>query len=379
MTAPSLPLYRFFTRLRQELGLDLDMQQYLLLLRVWQGGEIPIVEWSNLLELCQTLWLSRAGMQEKFEQLFYEEVEGDVVVYFGSKQSPVPVDRPAIPPPDPFKDWEPTKPRDEGQNKVEPLAQDLSRPQAEETEEMGPEASIFVQFNSTDGQDAVTQNAERKKEAPESRFIFSDKYLPIHSRKLQQNWKYLHNKSRKVKTEALDISSCIKKLVQDGGLDKLEYQFLSISDQRVLVLIDSSHSMVAFEQLAEQLVDSLHESLGEEAISVLYFNNVPQAEYLYHQDGYRVNAPWLSKRRPDLILIISDAGAAKGNQHKERIEASRKSLSEMQASGVTVLWLNPMPQARWLSSSALALAFQVRMLEINDLELKQIPAILKRV
>ena len=100
---------------------------------------------------------------------------------------------------------------------------------------------------------------------------------------------------------------------------------------------------------------------------------------MYHADGYRVNAPWQSKKRPDLILVISDAGAAKGNQHKERIEASRKALNEMQASGVTVLWLNPMPQSRWLSSSALALAFQVRMLEIKDLELKQIPAILKRV
>lgn len=379
---PSLPMYRFFTRLRQELGLDLDVQQYLLLLRVWQGGEIAIQKRSDLLAVCQTLWLSRAGMdlQQKFERLFDEELEGDFNGYFGSKKELTAADSSPLPPLDPFKDRDLKEPKDTDSDKENPdNATKPKAPSAADLDEPGPEASIFVQFNTTEGQDAVAQSAAPKKEAPTSRYLFSDKYLPFHSRKLQQSWKYLHNKSKKVKTGVLNIPGCIIKLVQNGALDELEYQYQALSDQRVLVLIDSSHSMVAFEQLAEHLVASLRESLGKEAVTALYFNNVPQAEYLYHADGYRVNAPWQSKKRPDLILVISDAGAAKGNQHKERIEASRKALNEMQASGATVLWLNPMPQARWLSSSALALALQVRMLEVKDLELKQIPSILKRV
>lgn len=376
-----LPLYRFFTRLRQELGIDLDMQQYLLLLHVWQEGQIPVKQWRDLLALCQTLWMSRAAYLEKFNELFYEEVALDCQDFF-SANVPAKAERVN---PEPYSKVEKnalnsSKGQNEDKSSNEAKSKEKEETHQKEDQE-GLEASVFVRFSTNETQAEGGMGYSDQANLSDSKYIFSEKYFPINTRKVQQNWKYLQAKTEKIPGEQLDLVGCIEQFAQQGVLNELQYASKSISSQRVLVLIDSSHSMVAFERLAEHIVYTLQESLSSGVVEILYFNNVPSSKQLYHPDGYKVKAPWKSKANPDLTLIISDAGAAKGNQHKERIEATSKALAEMRESGTELLWLNPMPSTRWFGSAALALVLQVgiRMLEINDTALKQLPTILKHV
>ena len=86
-----------------------------------------------------------------------------------------------------------------------------------------------------------------------------------------------------------------------------------------------------------------------------YFHNIPN-QYLYRD-------PHLTQpvSRDDLcahctrdtgIFIVSDAGAARGFRHLPRLQETIKALVFLQQYTALIVWLNPMPQARWAGSTA---------------------------
>jgi uncharacterized protein with von Willebrand factor type A (vWA) domain len=47
------------------------------------------------------------------------------------------------------------------------------------------------------------------------------------------------------------------------------------------------------------------------------------------------------------VLIVSDAGAARGNFNKDRVEYTVKFLKQLEQSVSYYTWLNPMPNDSW--------------------------------
>jgi uncharacterized protein with von Willebrand factor type A (vWA) domain len=64
-------------------------------------------------------------------------------------------------------------------------------------------------------------------------------------------------------------------------------------------------------------------------------------------------------------LIVSDAGAARGYFDKERVEETQAFIEVIRRYSYKLAWLNPMPQARWKSSTAEELAGLFPMFPLN--------------
>jgi hypothetical protein len=69
------------------------------------------------------------------------------------------------------------------------------------------------------------------------------------------------------------------------------------------------------------------------------------------------------------VLIISDAGAARGHRTQERIRAITRFLFQLKRYTSLIAWLNPMPEERWLGSSAEVIAQMVPMYQMDNIGL----------
>jgi uncharacterized protein len=101
---------------------------------------------------------------------------------------------------------------------------------------------------------------------------------------------------------------------------------------------------------------------------VVYFHNV--FDEVFHTDENLLT--WISvdeamqQCTPNTsVLIVSDAGAARGNLSKERCEISEKMIVRVQQNTNLLAWLNPMPRDRWVGSSAEVIADQVQMFQLD--------------
>jgi hypothetical protein len=74
----------------------------------------------------------------------------------------------------------------------------------------------------------------------------------------------------------------------------------------------------------------------------------------------------LAECTPDSsVLVVSDAGAARGYRSMNRIRATTEFLVELRRRTTLIAWLNPMPQPRWASTSAQFIARLVAMFQMD--------------
>jgi uncharacterized protein with von Willebrand factor type A (vWA) domain len=65
------------------------------------------------------------------------------------------------------------------------------------------------------------------------------------------------------------------------------------------------------------------------------------------------------------VLIVSDAGAARGNFDQERVDNTKVWIEKLQQSVRYFAWLNPMPSECWPKTTAGEIARFVPMFEIS--------------
>jgi len=88
---------------------------------------------------------------------------------------------------------------------------------------------------------------------------------------------------------------------------------------------------------------------------VFYFYNVPGASVYcdaYLKTPINLNEPLASCNGDTGILVVTDAGAARGFRRTERIEATADFVYRLKLHSPLQAWLNPMPRERWVGSSA---------------------------
>jgi hypothetical protein len=66
-----------------------------------------------------------------------------------------------------------------------------------------------------------------------------------------------------------------------------------------------------------------------------------------------------------VVLIVSDAGAARGSFESERVERTQVFLNQLKRSVRRYAWLNPMPNHRWKGTTAEDIARLVPMFEMS--------------
>ncbi len=127
--------------------------------------------------------------------------------------------------------------------------------------------------------------------------------------------------------------------------------------------------MAPLHRFSRDLVETAQpENSNIEHVDVLYFHNVP-GEFLYSDIHLTKPVPCeevLGQCTGDTsVLIVSDAGAARGYRKLHRIQATTETLLHLRQHTNLIAWLNPMPQDRWSGSSAQIIAHLVPMFQMD--------------
>ena len=167
----------------------------------------------------------------------------------------------------------------------------------------------------------------------------------------------------------MDLNATVAQQARRGYLEKTVLVPARRNLARLVVLVDVSSSMVPWLSFNSVLVESLRESQLA-SHDIFYFSNVPYGN-LYRTEALTrpVELERVMKECHGApLLMVSDAGAARGFRDIDRIADTEAFIKQSHAAWPTIAWLNPMPRARWAHSSAETIAglFHVSMFELND-------------
>jgi uncharacterized protein len=159
----------------------------------------------------------------------------------------------------------------------------------------------------------------------------------------------------------LDLSGTIKTRYQCGVATSVVFRSPLVSRARMTILADISTSMSPWRPFLCALAEGL--ALSRLAsVRLAYFGNVPD-DLVYASPDLTHAIPFddlLAAAPSAPVLLISDAGAARGTVHPGRVRTSLALLERFAAERRQVAWLNPMPRQRWPGTSAGVIASRSR-------------------
>jgi uncharacterized protein with von Willebrand factor type A (vWA) domain len=368
----NLPLFDLFMSLREK-GLALGIDEYHLALRALEAG-FGVADRTALERLCRTLWVKSLDEEHLFDYHFQR-----MIARLPMAQSLGPVVASPYKPqhkPDRSADLaeqqvedasrhdtdigpQPMPSEPQESDSKEPLDNDdtlpptgdiapmASRPPAVEINSAGSLINRIKELSLA----AQVARSERKHRP-------TDEYFPISRRQLKQSWRYLRCMVRVGPPIELDIESTIEQIGRHGSLIEPVLKPRQINRTEVLLLLDNNGSMVPFHILSRRLIETALRGgrLGKTVIH--YFHNCPSEQL--HQDT--LDHP---RYKRIVVLIFSDAGAARGNYSPERVDSTAQWFTALRRRARYVAWINPMPHQRWRGTTAEAIARFVPMFTID--------------
>ncbi|HEU5381671.1 MAG TPA: hypothetical protein VFV38_40140 [Ktedonobacteraceae bacterium] len=349
---PDLPLIELFVRLRLA-GLPLGIDEYQLLVRALHRG-FGSPNRAALARLCKMLWIKSVEEERLFDYHFAAlfpalaedtpviepEEKGDVLPWASVSDEPG-----SSPPPLTFE---------------EP---NISMPTTS--------PDLVLAFGDDEAQvaQALKQISKREDMFDDEPLPQADEYFPITRRQMKQAWRYLRRPQRLGPAVELDIEATVSKIARTGVFLEPVLVPQRINRAVLFLLIDQGGSMVPFHMLSQRLAETAIRGGKLGQANVFYFHNCP-TDYLYH-DPFQLDAEDISNvlnRLPiesTMVLIFSDAGAARGAFNETRIEWTVQFLEKLKQYVRSVAWLNPMPHSRWLGTTAGEIMHFVPMLDVS--------------
>jgi uncharacterized protein with von Willebrand factor type A (vWA) domain len=216
---------------------------------------------------------------------------------------------------------------------------------------------------------AVLQATSRNNQTSDNQFILSFDYLPVTQRQMKQLWRHLRRMSREGVPTELDVETTIKQIGYQGTFLEPIIVPRRVNRTELLLLIDQDGSMVPFHSLSQRLVETALRGGRLGRSHIYYFHNCP-VEYLYqdpnHQQAELIENVLVQLRQErTVVLIFSDAGAARGGFNPERIDLTGAFVKQLKQYVRHIVWLNPMPRSRWLGTTAGEIVHLIPMYEVN--------------
>jgi uncharacterized protein with von Willebrand factor type A (vWA) domain len=184
----------------------------------------------------------------------------------------------------------------------------------------------------------------------------------VSARDLAVVWRRLRRLVRSGPATEIDVEVTLRRQSRDGVLTAVALRPQRRNTARLLLLIDVSPSMAPWQGFLDNLAASLPLSRLRHA-EAFYFANVPQAAVFRSgglDDPVELDGAFFAARRGAALLVVSDAGAARARFSRGRLSASRAFLHRAAADLAPIVWLNPLPPARWPRTTAQALARERR-------------------
>ena len=180
--------------------------------------------------------------------------------------------------------------------------------------------------------------------------------LPVTKLRMRLAWQRYRRMKRVDRKVELDVAGTIEQLTREGVVVEPAQAPHRTNVVRVLILIDEGGSMVPFRYLTSALIESARDS-GSSEIRVFYFHDEP-GEPLFKEASLLEALTFEEAAGPVAgagTLIVSDAGAARGNLDLPRVRRTVMALRQLRRLTPNVAWLNPMPVARWSGTTAEAI------------------------
>lgn len=205
--------------------------------------------------------------------------------------------------------------------------------------------------------------------SPKSRFLLTSEYFPVNARQMKQIWRYLRRPVRQGSQTELDVEATVNQIGHQGLLLEPVLRPIRVNRAEMLLLIDQDGSMVPFGALSLRVAETAIRGGRLGKAGIYYFHNCP-LDYLYH-DPNLLEAELVSDVVTHVcsdrtaVLILSDAGAARGGYSEERYELTKEFLAQLKQRVRYIAWLNPMPRSRWNKTTAGEIASLVPMFEVS--------------
>nr|WP_242033557.1 VWA domain-containing protein [Phormidium sp. FACHB-592] len=214
---------------------------------------------------------------------------------------------------------------------------------------------------------AMRQVTSQKQGKSGDCFLLTTDYLPVTQRQMKQSWRHLRRMVREGMATELDVEATVHRIAHDGMLLNPVLVARRTNRTELVLLIDQDGSMVPFHSLSARLVETALRGGRLGKAGAYYFHNCP-VDYLYNDPTHQEAKPIEEvlrefQRDRTAVLIFSDAGAARGGLNLERADLTATFLQQLKQQVRYVAWLNPMPKARWNTSTAREIALQVPMFE----------------
>jgi uncharacterized protein with von Willebrand factor type A (vWA) domain len=195
-------------------------------------------------------------------------------------------------------------------------------------------------------------------------------YWPLSRRSMVYTWRYLRRPVKDGPRDVLDVGATVEQTARQGFFLRPVYDRRQRNYAHLVLLIDQGGSMVPFHRFTRDLVETAcnEEESQIRQVEVAYFQNVPPP-HVFRDPHLTESLPLeqvLAGFTPDTsVLVVSDAGAARGYRSTTRIRATTEFLVKLKRLTTLIAWLNPMPQSYWASTSAQFIARLTPMFQMD--------------
>ncbi len=360
----NLPLYATFNSLKKN-GFDLGIEEYYVLIDALHTGfrfyntESHFSK-QNLLWLAKTVWLKPNQSKYEFEKIFHDTFDG--------------INKPSE-----------TKEKEENKTptKNEPPKNSLEKENEPKEDNQKTEIQTndrkehlikFILGNTDENSEKSGFDSDKKR--LKRNFLFTENYFDISQRQIKQNFRSLPIFQPSSTSNEIDIEETLHHWAKKDFFEKPIFKRKESLYNNVVLLTDNKGSMLSFELLGDMLNTALSESFNGkiDRISVDYgqyfFYNVPQ-KYFYEDKIHIKHTKTYElldkiKRKKSLVVIYSDAGAARGGNSDGRFKPTLRFLLHLKKVAHQIVWLNPLPKERWNKTTAKRISRFVEMYSLAD-------------
>ena len=195
-----------------------------------------------------------------------------------------------------------------------------------------------------------------------------DAYWPVSKRSMAYTWRYLRRLVPDGPEDLLDIEATVNRAASQGFYLAPIFRRRPVNHAHLILLLDQGGSMVPFHRFTRDMIQTTFDESTINRVEIYYFHNV-MADQLYWDSYLTDQIGWESAfercEGETSVLIVSDAGAARGHRRLPRISATAESLFRLRQKTSLVAWLNPMPEVRWANTSASTIGQLVKMYQMD--------------
>lgn len=356
-------IFPVFERLRRQ-GVPVGVSEYITAIETIQT-KVGLENTARVKELCRLLWAKSREDQELFDGAFAELIEPQLQTISTPEPTPPTRTIPPSTPPQPLTNSPETPPPQPLTTSAEtPPPQPEPQPQPERGKKLEPQMERVTLPSRT-----VSQSFVLTTEITEELHYYQlTPSLPMSRRDMAGVWRQLRRPQRVGVPEELDVEGTINSICRTGLFLRPVLRPRRRNQANLMVLVDRQGSMAPFAPLIEAAIESILRGglLGK--TSFYYFHDCPEG-FLYQRPNLTkalsLETVLQEKAKGNSILIISDAGAARGYYDKMRIAETKTFLQILSTYTYLYAWLNPMPQNRWLATTAEDIACMVPMFPLD--------------